>query len=444
VKQYRIRSLFALLGLALVTGAGPATGAPKAQSAQPSQRPGAPEAELPDVDAIEKGATAPASVSFQQSGPPNPFKSGNSGRSTSLNPDTSSEEAAVRSIEGAAVGLIPPGGLYGVETTAVAPGQDDLPGGGPVPEFHVVKKGDTLWSVCDTYFRDPWRWPRLWAQNPLITNPHWIFPGDVVRMHEPGAAPPVTPSASATGAPLITSTRQGSLTSNALVLREVGFVEAKDLAVSATVSGSREEKIMLSTGDQAYLSFPKERPLRAGERYTVFVADMEHPVRMPGTNQILGYLVRIYGDVVVDQIADQKSARGTLVDLMDPIERGYQVSPVVRQFRRIEPRPSGVNLEVRIVAAFSAARMLSAENFVVLSRGRKHGVEIGNRSFVVRRGDGYRRIMEGWEKNDPNYPNEVVGELWVVDVRDDSALAWIARSTKEIRVGELAEMRKGH
>jgi len=176
----------------------------------------------------------------------------------------------------------------------------------------------------------------------------------------------------------------------------------------------------------------------------VFVADTEHPVRNPANNEILGYLVRIYGDVVVDQVADQKTARGTLVDLTDPVERGFLISPVVRQFRRIDPRPSGVNLEVRIVAAFSSARMLSAETFVVLSRGRKDGVEVGNRSFVVRRGDGYRRVMEGWEPHDPNYPNEVVGELWVVDVRENTALAWIARSTKEIRVGELAEMRKGH
>jgi hypothetical protein len=167
-------------------------------------------------------------------------------------------------------------------------------------------------------------------------------------------------------------------------------------------------------------------------------------VRNPANNEILGYLVRIYGDVVVDQVADQKSARGTLVDLTDPVERGYMISPVVRQFRRIDPRPSDVNLEVRIVAAFSSAKMLSAETFVVLSRGRKDGLEVGNRSFVVRRGDGYRRVMEGWDHYDPNYPNEVVGELWVVDVRENTALAWIARSTKEIRVGELAEMRKGH
>jgi hypothetical protein len=436
VKQHRVRSLWALLAVVLVGITPRADGAPKAQGGKAP----AAEAELPDVDAIEKGATPPASASFQ-GGAPVPSRN----RSTSLNaPVPGEDDSGARAIEGAAVGLIPPGGLYGVESSAMAPGQpDDLPGGGAVPEFHVVKKGDTLWSVCDTYFRDPWRWPRLWAQNPLITNPHWIFPGDVVRMHEAGAPPPVTPSSSGSP-PLITSTRQGSLTSNALVLREVGFVEAKDMAVSAVISGSREEKIMLSTGDQAYLAFPKERPLRAGERYTVFVADTEHPVRAPGSNAILGYLVRIKGDVVVDQIADQKSARGTLVDLMDSIERGDMVSPVVRQFRRIEPRPSGVNLEVRIVAAFSAARMLSAESFVVLSRGRKDGVEIGNRSFVVRRGDGYRRIMESWDRFDPNYPNEVVGELWVVDVREDTALAWIARSSKEIRVGELAEMRKGH
>jgi hypothetical protein len=433
VKQSQSRSWWPLFGLALIS-AGRADGAPKEPK---SAKPGA-EVELPDVDAIEKGASAPASMSFSQ-GAPDPFKP--RARSTNLGGnDPAQDQAAVRQIEGAAVGLIPPGGLYGVESSAAAASDDDLPGG-VVPEFHVVKKGDTLWSVCDSYFRDPWRWPRLWAQNPLITNPHWIFPGDVVRMHEAGAAPAAPVAA---GAPLITTTRQGSLTSNTLVLREIGFVEAKDLAVSAVISGSREEKIMLSTGDQAYMSFPRERPLRAGERYTVFVADTEHPIRVPGSNAILGYLVRIHGDIVVDQIADQKSARGTLVDLMDSVERGYQISPLVRQFRRVEPRPSGVNLEVRIVAAFSSAHMLSAETFVVLSRGKKDGVEIGNRSFVVRRGDGYRRVMEGWDKFDPNYPNEVVGELWVVDVREDTALAWIARSSKEIHVGELAEMRKGH
>jgi hypothetical protein len=130
--------------------------------------------------------------------------------------------------------------------------------------------------------------------------------------------------------------------------------------------------------------------------------------------------------------------------MIEPVERGYFVSPVVKKFRRIEPRPSAVNLEASIVASLSPMNMLGPETFVVLNRGKQHGVELGNRSFVVRRADGYRRVMESWDHFDAKYPTEIVGELWVVDVGDDTSLAWIARSSKEIRIGETAEMRKGH
>ena len=76
--------------------------------------------------------------------------------------------------------------------------------------------------------------------------------------------------------------------------------------------------------------------------------------------------------------------------------------------------------------------------------GGKDGLQVGNRIFVVRRGDGYRPIMEGWDAQDASFPKELVAELWVVDVRDKAAVAWVARSSKELRVGEVAELRKGH
>jgi hypothetical protein len=331
-------------------------------------------------------------------------------------------------------------GIYGLDSGA-QPGANGQAPMGPLPEQHVVKKGDTLWSVCDLYFRDPWCWPKLWADNAQITNPHWIFPGDVLRLREPGPAAPA--QAPAPGL-RITSTRQGSLSSNVVVLREIGFIEAGALADSGRISGSKEEKIMLATGDQAYAGFPRERPMRAGERYSVFVADTDHPVKAPDSGRVLGYLVRVYGDLVVDQITDRNMARGTLVDLVAPIERGFAVSPQVQQWKRIEPRPSGVNLEARIVASFSPTNLLAAENFVVLSRGSKDGVAVGNRSFVVRRGDGYRPVMDDWQAQDDRFPKEVVGELWIVDVRDNAAVAWVAHSSKELRVGEVTELRKGH
>lgn len=401
-----------------------------------------PEAELPDIDAIERGARPPASVSFRRPNATPPRPTDDKKEGAKEEGGKTGEGGPTRHLEGAAAGLSPPGGLYGLDgTQAQDPGADGQPAG-PVPELHPVKKGDTLWSICQQYFNDPWRWPKLWAENPQITNPHWIFPGDTIRLRA-ADAPATAPVAAGAGTG-ISSNRAGSLTSKALVLREVGFIDAGNLQTSAVITGSREEKIMLSSGDQAYARFSAQSPLRAGERYTVFVADRENPVRVPGTGQVLGYMVRIFGDMVVDQVAERNTARGVLVDLLDPVERGHQVSPLIRQFKRIEPRASAVNLEAKVVAAFSPTRMLAPETFVVLSRGKRDGVQVGNRSFVVRRGDGYRPVMEGWDHFDPNFPKEVVSELWVVAVNESASIAWIVRSIKEIRVGETVEMRKGH
>src|SRR5262249_20255865 len=76
-----------------------------------------------------------------------------------------------------------------------------------VPEVHVVQKGDTLWDICKFYFANPWRWPEIWGMNPQITNPHWIYPGNVVRLQAGGTgapkeiAPVPPPSGASTSVP---------------------------------------------------------------------------------------------------------------------------------------------------------------------------------------------------------------------------------------------------
>lgn len=54
---------------------------------------------------------------------------------------------------------------------------------GEAPEEYAVHEGDNLSDICDQLIDEPSYWPKLWAFNPGITNPHFIYPGMKLRFY---------------------------------------------------------------------------------------------------------------------------------------------------------------------------------------------------------------------------------------------------------------------
>jgi hypothetical protein len=54
--------------------------------------------------------------------------------------------------------------------------------------YYTVQEGDTLWDLSNHFNDSPWLWPELWQENDQITNPHWIFPGERIRLYKKSGA----------------------------------------------------------------------------------------------------------------------------------------------------------------------------------------------------------------------------------------------------------------
>jgi len=52
--------------------------------------------------------------------------------------------------------------------------------GNAFSETYVIEAGDTLWAISEKFLDSPYYWPKIWALNPYITNPHLIYPGNQI------------------------------------------------------------------------------------------------------------------------------------------------------------------------------------------------------------------------------------------------------------------------
>ena len=207
--------------------------------------------------------------------------------------------------------------------------------------IYTIKKGDTLWDISSKFLKDPFLWPKLWQVNPYITNPHWIYPGQPLKLspleeakkEEPEKAVEEKPKEAEMKkeeAPPVSEVAEAKPEEKPtffLEQRAAGFISDLRLKGIGVIVDNKDWKQLMGDADIIYVAFRTAEPISVGEKFTV-IRDGGY-VRHPATQRRIGIRYKVVGNIqIIDQFGNFYSAK--VIESFDAILKGDMIHPYMK------------------------------------------------------------------------------------------------------------------
>lgn len=296
---------------------------------------------------------------------------------------------------------------------------------------HVVQPGETLFGLADRFLGNPYLWPQLWAYNPQITNPHWIYPGDVLFLR-----PEARPNERTYPEDLGRFFPLG------------GFYSSGEFDVWGEIKYADTGRRLLQPLDTVYLEFENPDDIAIGQEFAInHVIDRVYN----DDRELVAVKYLVTGMVrVTARHHETHLLSGEITQLWDTIERGDALFLSEPQLLRVVPRENEVDLDGIIFDRLNPVRHMHEQDYIYINLGHDDGVRVGNRFRIWDRADEGEQIRaattRGLEYEDiqAEIPWQNVGEAMVIYTTDEYATAVITNAgLHELTVGLRVTMQAG-
>lgn len=326
----------------------------------------------------------------------------------------------------------------------------------PLPQPYIVKKGDTLWDIAERYFKDPYKWIKIWEGNLYISNPDLIYPGNqiwfgvskkpvkkaltetaVVHIKDSGALQKVklTPQAHEKPVERLEAGIDNSMALGALARQD--FIQPEAVQGVGYILGTEDKRINFGANDRLYLKFTK-RPVEEESLFDIFRTG--DPVQDPDTGKTIGVLVTHLGQIRVTSQSDGVY-RGLVEKAFEELARGDRLKPARSVNTKITPDYPKGKLQARILYIRDDAAEAGQHQIVGISIGKKDGIKTGTMLSVHRTGSMEEDRVTG---DTVRLPEEKIGELIVLVPQQDASIALVSRSTAPINLGDTVRNQASH
>ena len=329
-------------------------------------------------------------------------------------------------------------------------------------EVYIIQKGDTLWDLSSQYYGDPYLWPQLWERNQYIQDAHWIYPGDpLVVGVEVTSIDEVAAGEGTGGDDMADAGTDGGLNLDRSSSAPTplgseddiycsGFIGDQDVPYDSTVigseyavsagdipgshlkyGGSTSVILNLSTTDVIYIDGGREAGQMPGSIYTIMRA--EGRVDHPASRQTVGYFYRYLGRARILSVQED-TAIAEIVHACNPIGVGDLLRPFSPEPVPLARRSGlkGLNDPVAAEELADAPYIVKAnDNLFSLGQGHVVYIDRGAADDVAP-GD----LFTIYRETPPGLPPLIVGELAVLSVTEQAAMARILDSRYTVHLGD--------
>jgi hypothetical protein len=309
---------------------------------------------------------------------------------------------------------------------------------------YIVKEGDTLWDISKRFYDDPFLWPRLWQQNQYITNPHYISPGDRIRLYPyrvliktEEAPPPVEEKK-----PLLPPVEEEvppplppppELIRLAIYpeVHSAGFI-TEELEGIGRIVAAKENKLELVDEDEIYINFQQGFSVQKGDQFTIFrVGDpINHPIIK---KKEIGRKVQILGRATIIATNEGKAHTALITRSYDSIMRGDEVVPFFPPQDELAVRRLERPLYGWVIASKQEKLELVDGDVVYIDLGEENQIQPGNLFNVFRRG---AVIEDPVSDEKVKLPDELIARMIVISTQQKTATAVIVNSRLSVYVGD--------
>ncbi len=262
------------------------------------------------------------------------------------------------------------------------------------PPTYVVVKGDTLWDISGRFLKEPWRWPEIWNMNrEQIKNPHWIYPGDVVKLTFDANGNPSLTLASGEGGDASYVRLQPKSRVDALAqaipsipskvitpfLSLPLVVDEGALANSPRIIATEDDRVVIGAGNTAY-ALGLQPSL--GAKWQIY---RPGKALKNAAGEVLGYEANYLGEAKVVRFGETSTIE--ILRSTQEINRGDRLTPAAdNAVPSYSPRSPSKQVSGAVISVLNGVDTGAQYSVVALDLGKREGIEVGHVLATLRKG----------------------------------------------------------